>query len=110
MMNRNRADGSLPISSLMTRSVSDLIDDLHAQQPPRPRIERRLPQHLRHHLAEALEARDLDLALAVRALEDVVLVLVVERPVRLLADVDAVERRLREDTPCPRVMSCGMWR
>src|SRR5581483_6137939 len=37
----------------------DLIGDVDAQQPPRPRIERRFPQHLRHHLSEAFESRDL---------------------------------------------------
>src|SRR5262245_66483485 len=55
----------------------DLIGDLHAQQTPRPRIERRLPQHLRHHLPEAFEARDLRLRTAADALEDVLLVLLV---------------------------------
>ena len=55
-----RAATSLPISSLMTRSVSSSPSSTrHAQQPARLRVERRLPQHLRHHLAEALEARDL---------------------------------------------------
>src|SRR5690348_7306165 len=33
---------------------NDLIGDLDALQPARLRVERRLPQHLRHHLAEPL--------------------------------------------------------
>ena len=45
----------------------DLIGDVDAQQPPRARVERRFPQHLRHHLAEPLEARDLRRAAAVLA-------------------------------------------
>src|SRR5262249_46314273 len=74
----------------------DLIRNLHLQEPPRARIERRLPQDLRHHLAETLEARDLRLGPSVRALQNRILVRVVERPMRLFANVDAVERRLRE--------------
>src|SRR6185503_16389049 len=72
----------------------DLIRNLYAQQAPRPRIERRLPQHLRHHLAETLEPRNFDFPAAAGLLENVVLVLVVERPVRVLRDVDAIERWL----------------
>src|SRR5262249_8731471 len=68
----------------------DLIVNLDAQEPPRFRIQRRLPQNLRHHLAEALEARDLRLGAAVDGLEDLFLVAFVERPVRFLAGVDAV--------------------
>ena len=76
----------------------DLIGDLDAQQPSRPRVERRLPQHLRHHLAETLEPRDLRVAASVGVLlQQPIAVRIVERPVRLLADVDAIERRLREE-------------
>src|ERR687897_817191 len=43
----------------------DLIGDVDAQQTARPRIEGGLPQHLRHHLAEPLESRDLGVRPAV---------------------------------------------
>src|SRR6185436_9027329 len=65
------------------------------EEAPRPRIEGRLPQHLWHHLAKALEARDLRMG-AAGFPDDLFLLLFVERPVGFLADVDAVERRLRE--------------
>src|SRR4051794_7407085 len=45
-----------------------LFRHVDAQQPPRTRVQRRLPQHLRHHLAEPLEARDLRRAARVLAL------------------------------------------
>ena len=78
----------------------DLIGDSDPQQAARARVERRLPQHLRHHLAETLEARDLrrrPAAVLAVLLQDRVALRVVERPERLLADVDAIERRLREE-------------
>ena len=37
----------------------ELILHVDAQQTARPRVERRFPQHLRHHLAQAFEPRDL---------------------------------------------------
>src|SRR4051812_27060409 len=78
-----------------------LVGDVHALQPSRARVQRRLPEHLRHHLAEALEARDLRRAAPVLALglllQDRFLVRIVERPERVLADVDAIERRLCEE-------------
>src|SRR4030095_11524631 len=43
----------------------DLIGDLDAEQPAGARVERGLPQDLGHHLAKALEARDLRAAAAV---------------------------------------------
>ena len=59
---RRAAASPLPISMVNCVSVSGLdraVADL--QQPPRGRIERRLPQLLGRHLAQALEPRDLQL-------------------------------------------------
>ena len=103
MMKRNRADGSLPISSLMIAVGDDLIGDVDAQQPARPRVERGLPQHLRHHLAEPLESRDLRVRPAVAVLlQQPIAVRIVERPEGVLGDVDAVERRLRQEDAARR--------
>lgn len=70
----------------------DLIDDLDPEQTPRS--QRSLSQQLRHHLAKTREPRNFHPAAAGRLLEDVVLVAIVERPVRFLADVNTVQRRL----------------
>src|SRR5580765_9054427 len=78
----------------------DLIGDVDAQQPARSRIEGRLPQHLRHHLAKSLESRDLGVGSAVAVLlQQTITVRVIERPECLLSDVDAIERRLRQEYP-----------
>jgi hypothetical protein len=77
----------------------NLVGDFNAEQAPGSGIQRRLPQDLRHHFAQALESGDLGLAaIAVSHLlfHDAVALRVVERPERLLADIDAVERWLRQ--------------
>src|SRR6185369_16184617 len=74
-----------------------LIRDLHAQQRTRLRVERRHLERPGVHLAEALEALDLDLvALAVQRRENLLTLGVVARPARLLADAEPIERRLRD--------------
>ena len=78
----------------------DLIGHLDAKQTTGPRVQRRLPQHFGHHLAEPFESGDLRRAATVLLLEDCVLLILIECPVRVLPDVDAIERRLREDRPC----------
>ena len=90
----------MPSSSTNVLSASQVRVDLHLQQRPRLRVERRLGQHLGVHLAQALEPRDLRLRVRPQPGEDLFLVLVVAGPVRLLADVDAVQRRLGDvDVP-----------
>ena len=75
-----------------------LIVDDDAQQAAGIRVEGGFPEHLRHHFAESLETGDLGVAPAVGVgVNDGVAVGVVERPVGLLADVDPVEGRLREE-------------
>jgi hypothetical protein len=90
MMKRKRALASLPISH-------NLIDDIDAQQASGLRIQGRLPKHLRHHLTQALEARDLWFAAPVPLLlQNAVALPIVQSPERFLADVDAIQRRLRQ--------------
>src|SRR2546430_17690825 len=75
---------------------------LFRSDPP-ARIESGGFQLFRRHLAEALEPHDVRLRVALRVLlEDARPIGVVERPERVLADLDLVERRLRqEDAAAP---------
>src|SRR5687767_10524305 len=80
--------GILPHQLVDDTIGHDLVADLHAQEAARPRVQRRLPEHLRHHLAEALEARDLGngpVAVLAVLLEDPLAVRIVQRPERVLA-------------------------
>src|SRR5262245_35272071 len=75
----------------------DLIGDLYPKQASRSRVECGLPEHLGHHFAQALESRDLGVRATVAVqLQQPVTMRIVEGPERLLADVNPVERRLRE--------------
>ena len=68
------------------------------ERDPAPRIEGGGLQLLRRHLAEALEPHDVRLRVALRVLlQDARPIDVVERPERVLADLDLVERRLRQE-------------
>ena len=78
----------------------DLIENLDAEQTARPRVHGGSLQHLRHHLAEALEPRDLGVRTAIAVqLQNPVPMRIVERPERLLADVDPEKRGLRKKHP-----------
>src|SRR5438552_4543351 len=84
-------DGPFRLQSCMLRN-GDLERD------PAPRIEGGGLQLLRRHLAEALEPHDVRLRVALRVLlQDARPIDVVERPERVLADLDLVERRLRQE-------------
>src|SRR5438094_4681638 len=84
-------DGPFRLQSCMLRN-GDLERD------PAPRIEGGGLQLLRRHLAEALEPHDVRLRVALRVLlQDARPIDVVERPERVLADLAAVEPRLRHD-------------
>ena len=101
MMNLKRAETSLPIRSLIIRSVSSSFSMPTRSELRRLRVERRRLEVLGRHLAQALEAHDVGLGVPFELLlEDPVAVGLVERPVGLLADVDPVQRRLGEvDVP-----------
>src|SRR6202521_5875023 len=74
-----------------------LLRNGHAQRHATAWIERRGFQLVRGHLAQALEAHDVGLGVALSMLlEDAIAVGVVERPPDVFADLDLVERRLRE--------------
>src|SRR4051812_18828307 len=80
--------------------------DAHLQEAPRVGAQRRFPELLRVHFAEALEALDLDRfhfhAIVARAVEDRFTLLFVERVLLLRGalakrwNVDLVERRARD--------------
>ena len=106
MMNLYRGSASLPSSSWNASCASRRFVDLDLQQRPGLRVERRLRQHPERHLAQPLEPRDVRLRVRLQPGQDLLLVLVVLRPVRLLADVDAVQRRLR-DVDVPLLISSG---
>jgi NADH dehydrogenase FAD-containing subunit len=72
------------------------IVDRHLEHGALARVERGLLEGRGVHLAEPLEALDLRRRSALVARDDRVALLVVARPVGLLADVDAEERRHRE--------------
>ena len=100
-MKSKRASALLPISrstDFCGRLVVGFVLDQHdLQQRALPRVHGGFLELRRHHLAEALEAADLDLGVGAEfLLEDFVLVLVVARIERLAAMGEPVERRHRE--------------
>src|SRR5262249_28872998 len=75
-----------------------VLGDRHLQGDALLRVERGALQLVGGHLAEALEAHDVRLGVALALVgEDPRAVGVVERPVRVLADLDLVERWLGEE-------------
>ena len=111
MMKWKRAEASLPISSLMTRSVASASAISTRSSAAGLGVERRLPQHLGHHLAEALEAGDLGLGVALRVL------LRGCAPCRRRRRPSASPCRCRcgraaaaRGRPVPASISSGMWR
>ncbi len=79
----------------------ELVVDRHLQRDPLLRIERRVLQVVCGHLSQTFEAHHVRLRVAFHVLsQDLLFVRVIERPVRLFADVDSVQRRLRQkDVP-----------
>src|SRR5581483_9403062 len=78
----------------LARAAVVVLCDLDTEQGARGGVHGRLLELLRQHLAETLEARNVDLALAVELrLEERLLVRVVARVERLGALAQAVERR-----------------
>ena len=100
MMNLYRGSASLPSSSWNASCASRgfSISTLSSVRVRGSSVVS--AKHFGLHFAEALEPRDLGLRVRPQAGEDLFLVGVVLGPVRLLADVDAVQRRLGDvDVP-----------
>ena len=97
MMKRKRADASLPISSLMTRSVT-MWSAISTRSSRRVRGF----SVVSHSTLGIISPSPLNRVISGRraiavVLQEPVAVGIVKRPERLLADVDAIERRLREE-------------
>ena len=111
-MKSKRASALVPIRrSTEFCGVGAVVgDEHHLEQGALPRVHGGFLELRRHHLAEALEAADLDLGVGAElARHDLGPVGVVAGVEHLAAMGEAVERRHRE-IEWPESMSWGIWR
>src|SRR6202035_3412427 len=92
MRKRKRAEASLPISSFITRSVT-----IWSVTSTRSRRRVRGLSVVSHSTLGIISPSPLKRVISCVLLEDPVALRIVERPERVLSDVDAVERRLCQE-------------